>query len=73
MMPINDVDYLSEVQPKADLTNLSWLTSNWKSFYLMLTVPTKADPFWMRVLQFSWNHKTHPNEEIGEIAKSQSL
>lgn len=45
MMPISNVDNLSEVQPKADLTNLSRLASNRKRFYLILILPTKADPF----------------------------
>lgn len=47
MMPISDGDDLSEVRPKADLTNLSWLASNWKSFYLTLMQPT-------RLILFEW-------------------
>lgn len=39
----------------------------------MLMLPMKADHILSEALQFRWNNKTHPNEGIVEVAKSQLL
>lgn len=54
------------------VSNISWLPATERAFiFIMLMLPTKDYPFWVRALQFCWNHKTHPNEETVEVSKSQ--